>query len=122
MRPLRFLPRHSKDHRQLHHVDSNRHLLHPSPEWGSFNNYVDPILPMFDPLPPLSGQLWTFYRFTNYFYLPFVHMTKYGLSTDHLPTSSCPHSYWMTSVLRVKTLFFMLQYSCTIVHCVVFSF
>ena len=29
-------------------------------------------------------------------YLPFVHVTKHGLSTGHLPTSSCPRSYWMT--------------------------
>ena len=24
------------------------------------------------------------------------HVTNRGLSTDHLPTSSCPRSYWMT--------------------------
>ena len=28
---------------------------------GTFNNYVDQILPNFDPLPPSSTQLWTFY-------------------------------------------------------------
>ena len=28
---------------------------------GSFNNYVDQILTNFDPLPPSSGQAWTFY-------------------------------------------------------------
>ena len=41
---------------------------------GAFNNYVDQILPNFD-------------------HLPFVHMTKHGLSNDHLPTSSYPSSY-----------------------------
>ncbi len=27
---------------------------------GAFNNYVDQILTNFDPLPPSSGQEWTF--------------------------------------------------------------
>jgi hypothetical protein len=27
------------------------------------------------------------------YYLLFVHFTKRGLSTDHLPTSFCPRSY-----------------------------
>ena len=27
---------------------------------GSFNNHVDKILTIFDPLPPLGGQIWTF--------------------------------------------------------------
>ena len=60
---------------------------------GSFNNYVDQILPNFDHLPNSSGQ----------YYLSFVPVNKRGLSiyqvstaTDHLPTSSCPRSYWMT--------------------------
>ena len=30
------------------------------PNKGAFNNYVDQILTIFDPLPPLSGQAWTF--------------------------------------------------------------
>ena len=29
---------------------------------GAFNNYVDQILTNFDPLPPSSGQVWTFYN------------------------------------------------------------
>ena len=29
---------------------------------GAFNNYVDQILTNFDPLPPSSGQAWTFYN------------------------------------------------------------
>ena len=33
-------------------------------------------------------------HFTNY--IPFADMTKRGLSTDHLPSSYCPRSYWMT--------------------------
>ena len=28
---------------------------------GAFNNYVDQIFTNFDPLPPSSGQAWTFY-------------------------------------------------------------
>ena len=28
---------------------------------GAFNNYVDQFWPNFDPLPPSSGQVWTFY-------------------------------------------------------------
>ena len=46
---------------------------------GSFNNYVEQTLQNFDYLPPSSGQLWTFY-------IPFVHLTKFKISTDHLPT------------------------------------
>ena len=40
----------------------------------------------------LSGQLWTFYIITS----PSVHLSKRGVSTDHLPTSSCPCSYGMS--------------------------
>ena len=29
-------------------------------------------------------------------YLSFLHVINRGLSTDHLPTFSCPLSYWMT--------------------------
>ena len=52
--------------------------------WGereqeAFNNYVDQILPNFDPLPPLSGQLWTFY-------MP----NTYPLSCDQAWTFYCP--------------------------------
>ena len=59
---------------------------------GSFNNYVDQVLPRFDHLPPrvdICGRLT--------YYLPFVLVSKHGPSTDHLPTSSCPHSYWMNA-------------------------
>ena len=37
---------------------------------GAFNNYVDQILPNFDPLTPSGGQTWTFY-------------IKFGLSEKH---------------------------------------
>ena len=37
---------------------------------GAFNNYVDQILTNFDPLPPSSGQAWTFYI------PPLVHVDK----------------------------------------------
>ena len=52
---------------------------------GAFNNYVDQILPNFDPLPRNCGH------FTAY--LLFVHVTKRGLFTDHLSTSSCSRNY-----------------------------
>ena len=51
------------------------------PCWGSFNNYVDEILPNFAPLPPSSGQLWAFY-------IPSTLCSrdqKRRLSTDLLP-------------------------------------
>ena len=32
---------------------------------GSFNNYVNPILPNFNPLPPSSGQTWTFQKLST---------------------------------------------------------
>ena len=41
--------------------------------------------------PPWTGQFWVFYIITN-----LCHVTKVGLSTNHLITSPCPHSYWMT--------------------------
>ena len=37
---------------------------------GTFNNYVDQILPNFDPLTPSGGQTWTFY-------------IKFGISEKH---------------------------------------
>ena len=37
---------------------------------GSFNNYVDQILPNFDNLPPSSRRMWTWYICTSF---PFVH-------------------------------------------------
>ena len=64
--------------------------------WRSFTNYVDQNLPNFDHLPPSSGQ------FT--YYLHFVHITNRGLSADHLPTSSCPRSYWMTPCIICASL------------------
>ena len=53
---------------------------------------MDQILPNFDHLLPLSGQLWTFSIL-----LCTIYVTKLGLSNDHLPTFSWPRSYWMTS-------------------------
>ena len=58
------------------------YLLHLG--MGAFNNY-----PWMD----------NFGHFT--WYVPFVHVNKCGLSTDHLPTSSCPHGYWMPQICRV---------------------
>ena len=58
---------------------------------GSFNNYVDQNWPNFDHLPLQVGKCVHFV-----YYLPLVNVTKCGLSIDHLPTSSCPLSYWMT--------------------------
>ena len=57
----------------------NKWGIHVS--WGSFNNYVDRILPFFDP-PPLRGQ--------------FLYPERGQKQTffDPLP-SSCPRSYWM---------------------------
>jgi hypothetical protein len=58
----------------------------------NIRGHVDPILP--NSTPPVDN----FAHFI--YYLPFVHVTKYGLSTDqlptYLPTSSCPQSTWMT--------------------------
>ena len=59
---------------------------------GSFGNYVDQILHNLDPLPP--PRVDNCKHLTDY--LSFLHVIIRGLSTDHLPTFSCPHSYWMT--------------------------
>ena len=44
--------------------------------------------------PPLPPRVNNCGHFT--YYLLIVHVTKSELSTDHLPTFSCPLSYWMT--------------------------
>ena len=57
---------------------------------GSFNNYVDQILHIFDHLPQVDNCgsfTWN---------LSFIHVTMHGLSTEHLATSSCPRRFWMT--------------------------
>ena len=66
---------------------------------GSFNNYVDQILPNFAPLSPLE---WTI--------VDILHDT-YTLSRDHAwtfywppPPFSCPRSYWMTPKCKIAYL------------------
>ena len=59
---------------------------------GSFNNYVDQFWPNFDHLPPRVDNDGHF----TYFKPLFTWLSTFGLSTDHLPPSSCPRSYWMT--------------------------
>ena len=53
---------------------------------------------------PKFTRFWPPHRLDNCghftYYLPFVYMKKRTLSTGYLPTSSCPHSYWMTPELR----------------------
>ena len=64
---------------------------------GSFNNYVDQILPNFDPLgpPPLE---WTIVDIFTW-YLPFV--TWLNVDSLLTPSSSCPRSFWMTPNSRL---------------------
>ena len=50
---------------------------------GSFNNFVDQILPNFDPPTLLNGQKWTFFTQST-----LCHMTHCGLYTDPPPHSS----------------------------------
>ena len=38
---------------------------------GSFNNHVDKILTIFDPLPPSHGQTWTFQWPPTYVHMDF---------------------------------------------------
>ena len=51
---------------------------------GTFNNYVDRILPFFDHSPPFSVD--------SFFTLS---VGKKNTFFDPLPPSSCPRSYWM---------------------------
>ena len=60
--------------------------------FGAFINYLLTWTKFCSPTPS-SGQLWTFYILSKY--LAFFHVTMDGLPTDHLPTFSCPRSYWM---------------------------
>ena len=55
-----------------------------------FSKFVDQILPNFDHLLTLSGKHGLLH--TNYT----LSRVPSGLSTDHLPTTSCPRSFWMT--------------------------
>ena len=66
--------------------------------WGAFYYYVDQNLPNFDLLPLSSAHS---EHFTCC--ISFVHVTKCGLSTYHLPTFLCQHSYWMTPMCRSRT-------------------
>ena len=71
---------------------------HPSSQvWnlgrGAFNNYVDQILPNLNHLSTYPTQVENCGHFTRY--LLFILVTMPGLSIDHLPTFSCPRSYWM---------------------------
>ena len=70
--------------------------------------YVDQIFLNFDPLPSLSGQTWTFYILSA-----LCHVTIYGFSTDTLPPSSCPCSYWMppNDVWPFLAIFYLLSFS-----------
>ena len=47
---------------------------------GAFNNYVDQIVPNFDPPTPSSGQKWTFYILSTV-----CNVTPLGISTDPHP-------------------------------------
>ena len=38
--------------------------------------------------------------------VPFVHVTKSGLLNNHLPTSTCSRSYWMTFYFKIIFTFF----------------
>ena len=60
---------------------------------GSFNNYVDQILPNFDHLPPSSGSRYSLH--TTYFW--FMGPNMEFLLTIYLPTSFWTLSYWMTT-------------------------
>ena len=57
---------------------------------GTFNNYVDQILPNFGPLSPIEGTIvdvvWTFYMRLKYRHdTTLCPVTKRGLFTDPLP-------------------------------------
>ena len=60
--------------------------------WGTFNNYVDQLLPNFDPLPPRVDKRghFTYLLSTKVgdYYLPFVTWPHLELSTDPLTGST----------------------------------
>ena len=60
---------------------------------GSFNNYMDQILPNFDHLPPSSGSRYILH--TTYFW--FMEPNMEFLLATYLPTSFWTRSYWMTT-------------------------
>jgi hypothetical protein len=62
-------------------------LLEHELAWGVIQQLRRPNFTHFSP-PISSGQLWTFYIKPN-----LTHVTMYGLSTEHLPTFSCPRRF-----------------------------
>ena len=60
------------------------HLYCILPSWGSFINYVDTILCIFDHPPTYVDKIFT------------LEVDKIWTILDHLPTPSCPRSYRMT--------------------------
>ena len=67
---------------------------HSTTTWTKFH----PILTTYPPWVDNYGHF-TYYQI-------FVHVTKRGLSKDHLPTSFCPRSYWMPpSAANIQFLF-----------------
>ena len=71
---------------------SPKALFYLELSWGSFNNYVEQILPNFDHLHCLSGKLWTFH-------MPSVDF----LVNTYLLTFSCSRRYSMTPCLKEET-------------------
>ena len=65
---------------------------------GSFSNYVDQILPDFDPQPPSSGQKWTFYILST-----LCHVTPDGLYTDP-PPAQWGESRFIAKLLQILSI------------------
>ena len=66
--------------------------LKPCKKLGEFKKYVAQISSNFDPITPLSGQLWTFYILPT-------------LWTDHLLIYFCPRSYWISPIGKFEFWF-----------------
>ena len=77
---LMYLPNLSEDPSSSLHKDIR--IMYQ----GAFNNYVDQILPIFAPLPPWSGQAWTFY-IPPPSYLS--SLTKGGIATSERISTHC---------------------------------
>ena len=69
----------------------NNSINFSSLDGGSSKNYVDRIFAFSDHLPPLSGH-----RRPFFWVVVVYHVTYSRHFADHLPTSSCPRSFWMT--------------------------
>ena len=80
----------------LKHLKETSEIISFHRKGGSFNDIQQLRVPNLTQFLPPTLLEWTIVYILYRYFLNFVNVTKPGLSTDYLSTSSCPRSYWMT--------------------------